>query len=94
LSSPLYLGYSEIEVFVVDSQLLKDLSELPQRVAVLEERSESQGEQLKEISAMVKELSNKVTNEMMHRLPWSVTAIISMLTAIVAVLGTLLASRW
>jgi uncharacterized coiled-coil protein SlyX len=78
----------------MDNQLLKDLSELPQRVAVLEERSESQGEQLKEISAMVKELSNKVTNEMMHRLSWSVTAIISTLTAIVAVLGTLLASRW
>jgi|DewCreStandDraft_5_1066085.scaffolds.fasta_scaffold01244_5 hypothetical protein len=71
-----------------------ELAEICQRIAVLEERTVNQSRQLEEISQNLASLREEVVNHLVHRLPYSITIIISVLSMLVGVLGTLLASRW
>lgn len=79
---------------MTDNELFHSLSELPQRVAMLEERSDNQGKQIAQLVQSVNDLRNDVTNHLMHRVPYGLMALISVLTGALGVIATLLSARW
>ena len=78
----------------MEDKLLQSLAELPSRVAVLEERTETHTHQLSSIKEEIQELRIEVLNHLMHRLPPWVTIVIGGFTTVIGLLVGLLSTRW